>query len=97
MSLVQNDVPLDEIAIEIDPDSLRQYNLTLSDVANAVRRYSANISAGQLRTDAGIISVRVENQYYSGDEFRQIPVRWGLTVRKSCYKTLLLLRPVHRG
>ncbi len=56
VSLVQNDVPLDEIAIEIDPDSLRQYNLTLSDVASAVRRYSANISAGQLRTDAGIIS-----------------------------------------
>ncbi|KZY54288.1 acriflavin resistance protein [Pseudoalteromonas shioyasakiensis] len=77
VSLVQNDVPLDEIAIEIDPDSLRQYNLTLSEVASAVRRYSANISAGQLRTDAGIISVRVENQYYSGDEFRQIPVKIG--------------------
>lgn len=77
VSLVENDVPLDEIAIEIDPDTLRQYNLTLSDVMNAVRSYSANFSAGQLTTDAGIISVRVENQSYSGDEFRQIPVKIG--------------------
>lgn len=77
VSLVENDVPLDEIAIEIDPDTLRQYNLTLSDVMTAVRNYSANFSAGQLTTDAGIISVRVENQYYSGDEFRQIPVKIG--------------------
>lgn len=77
VSLVVNDVPLDEIAIEIEPDTLRQYNLTLSDVMNAVRRYSANFSAGQLKTDAGVISVRVENQFYSGDEFRQIPVKIG--------------------
>ena len=77
VSLVVNDVPLDEIAIEIEPDTLRQYNLTLSDVANAVRRYSANFSAGQLKTDAGVISVRVENQFYSGEEFRQIPVKIG--------------------
>ena len=77
VSLVVNDVPLDEIAIEIDPDTLRQYNLTISDVMNAVRRYSANFSAGQLKTDAGVISVRVENQFYSGEEFRQIPVKIG--------------------
>ncbi|WP_338411755.1 efflux RND transporter permease subunit, partial [Pseudoalteromonas nigrifaciens] len=77
VSLVVNDVPLDEIAIEIEPDTLRQYNLTLSDVMNAVRRYSANFSAGQLKTDSGVISVRVENQFYSGEEFRKIPVKIG--------------------
>ena len=77
VSLVVNDVPLDEIAIEIEPDTLRQYNLTLNDVAAAIRRYSANFSAGQLKTDAGVISVRVENQFYSGEEFRQIPVKIG--------------------
>ena len=77
VSLVVNDVPLDEIAIEIEPDTLRQYNLTLNDVSAAIRRYSANFSAGQLKTDAGVISVRVENQFYSGEEFRQIPVKIG--------------------
>ncbi|MCH2088119.1 MAG: efflux RND transporter permease subunit [Pseudoalteromonas sp.] len=92
VSLVQNDVPLDEIAIEIDPDSLRQYNLTLSEVASAVRRYSANISAGQLRTDAGIISVRVENQYYSGDEFRQIPVKIGANGAKVLLNDIAVIK-----
>ncbi|NIZ05780.1 efflux RND transporter permease subunit [Pseudoalteromonas sp. HF66] len=92
VSLVQNDVPLDEIAIEIDPDSLRQYNLTLSDVASAVRRYSANISAGQLRTDAGIISVRVENQYYNGDEFRQIPVKIGANGAKVLLNDIAVIK-----
>ena len=77
VSLVDLDVPLDEIAIEIQPETLRKYNLTLNDVSAAVRRYSANFSAGQLRTDAGIISVRVENQFYSGEEFRQIPIKIG--------------------
>ncbi|ALS97134.1 efflux RND transporter permease subunit [Lacimicrobium alkaliphilum] len=77
ISLVNLDAPDDEIAIEIKPEMLRKYNLTLSDVSQAIRRYSANMSAGQLRTDSGIISVRVENQYYNGEEFRQIPIKIG--------------------
>ena len=66
--------PQDEIAIEVLPDTLRQYNLTINDVLNAVRRYSANFSAGQVRTDGGTIAVRVEEQMYNGEEFRNIPV-----------------------
>ena len=77
VSLVILDAPEDEIAVEIQPLNLRKYNLGIEDVAQAIRRYSANFSAGQLRTDAGIISVRVENQSYSGDEFRNIPVKIG--------------------
>ena len=92
VSLVVNDVPLDEIAIEIDPDTLRQYNLTLSDVMNAVRRYSANFSAGQLKTDAGVISVRVENQFYSGEEFRQIPVKIGANGAKVLLQDIAVIK-----
>ncbi|WJG09619.1 efflux RND transporter permease subunit [Aliiglaciecola sp. LCG003] len=77
VSLVGLDAPDDEIAIEIQPGELRKYNLTLSDVTTAIRRHSANFSAGQLRTESGIISVRVENQSYSGDEFRRIPIKIG--------------------
>lgn len=77
VSLVSLDAPDDEIAIEIQPGVLRKYNLTLDDITQAIRRHSANISAGQLRTDSGIISVRVENQSYSGNEFRNIPVKIG--------------------
>ncbi|MEQ3512229.1 efflux RND transporter permease subunit [Pseudoalteromonas sp. BZB3] len=77
VSLVDVSVPLDEIAIEIKPDMLRQYGLTINEVASTIRNYSANFSAGQLRTDSGIISVRIENQSYNGDEFRQLPVKVG--------------------
>ena len=77
ISLVSVSAPEDEIAIEILPEVLRKYNLSLADVSAAIRRHSANFSAGQIRTDAGIISVRVENQYYSGEEFGQIPIKIG--------------------
>ena len=77
VSLVQLETPDDEIAVEVRHEDLRKYNLTLNDIMGAIRRYSANFSAGQLRTDAGIISVRIENQSYSGQEFRNIPVKIG--------------------
>ncbi len=74
VSLVNVNAPSDEISVEVQPEKLRKYNLTLNDITNAIRRYSANYSAGQLRTDSGLITVRIENQFYSGEEFRQIPV-----------------------
>lgn len=77
VSLVDVFYPDDEIGVEVDPEVLRQYDLTLADVSRAISSYSTNVSAGQLRSDAGIVSVRVENQYYSGDEFRSIPVKIG--------------------
>ncbi|MEC8375297.1 MAG: efflux RND transporter permease subunit [Pseudomonadota bacterium] len=77
ISIVTVNAPNDEIAIEIKPDTLRKYGLNIADVTRAINNYSANMSAGQLRTNSGIVSVRVENQYYSGDEFRQIPVKIG--------------------
>lgn len=77
VSLVEVYYPEDEIAIEVNPEVLRQYGLTLADIATAITSYSTNVSAGQLRSDAGLISVRVENQYYSADEFRSIPVKIG--------------------
>jgi multidrug efflux pump subunit AcrB len=77
VSLVELEAPDDEIAIEINPETLRKYNLSIADVTQAIRRFSTDISAGQLRTESGIVAVRVENQLYSGDEFRKIPIKIG--------------------
>lgn len=77
VSLVQMSAPNDEIAIEIKPDTLRKYGLSIADVTRSINNYSANISAGQIRTNAGLVSVRVENQFYSGEEFANIPVKVG--------------------
>jgi multidrug efflux pump subunit AcrB len=63
-----------EISIEVSKDKLREYNLSFSDVANAVRGNSRNMSAGQIRAENGYINLRVENQAYRGHEFEQIPV-----------------------
>ncbi|CAE6932695.1 efflux RND transporter permease subunit [Vibrio sp. B1FLJ16] len=75
--LVYLSAPEEEIAIEVDPLVLRKYDLTLNDVSDAIRRYSANYSAGEVKTNSGMIAVRIENQYYHGDEFRNIPVKLG--------------------
>lgn len=75
VSLVNVSAPEEEIGIEIKPEELRKYDLTLNDITSAIRRYSANYSAGQLKTDSGVVTVRIENQYYDGDEFRNIPVK----------------------
>ncbi|MFA0442045.1 acriflavin resistance protein [Vibrio sp. 10N.286.49.C2] len=77
VSLVEVSSPPDEIGIEIHPDELRTYDLTLDDVVTAIQKYSANFSAGQVRTSTGLVSIRIENQYYNGFEFRQIPVKLG--------------------
>lgn len=63
-----------EISIEVSKDKLREYNLTFQDVARAVRGYSRNMSAGQIRSANGYINLRVENQAYRGHEFEQIPL-----------------------
>ncbi len=63
-----------EISIEVGKDKLREYGLSFRDVANAVRSYSRNMSAGQIRATNGYINLRVENQAYRGHEFEQIPV-----------------------
>ncbi len=47
--LVYLSAPEEEIAIEVDPLVLRKYDLTLNDVSNAIRRYSANFSAGEVQ------------------------------------------------
>ncbi len=63
-----------EIAIEVSKDRLREYGLSFNDVANAVRGFSRNMSAGQIRAENGYINLRVQNQAYVGYEFEALPL-----------------------
>lgn len=63
-----------EIAIEVSKDRLREFGLTFNDVAAAVRGYSRNMSAGQIRAENGYINLRVQNQAYVGYEFESLPL-----------------------
>ncbi|SMF60905.1 Multidrug efflux pump subunit AcrB [Alteromonadaceae bacterium Bs31] len=64
-----------EIAIEVQRDKLQEYQLRFTDIANAVRSFSTNQSAGEIKADAGNISVRVEQQAYVGAEYENLPLR----------------------
>ena len=75
INLVEFNGGLDyEISIEVSPDKLREYGLTFRDIANTVRAFSANMSAGQIRSENGYISMRVEKQAYHGNEFEKLPL-----------------------
>lgn len=64
-----------EIALEIPQDRLRQYGLTLAQVANAVANSSTDISAGNIKTDGGDVLIRSKGQAYRKDEFADIPIK----------------------
>jgi len=66
--------PSREFQIEVAPQVLQQYQLTLADVGAAIQRNAIDISAGNLRTRDGDILVRTNGQSYSKEEFESIPV-----------------------
>ena len=64
-----------EINIEVSQAKLQQYQLTLSDIANAIKASSIDMSAGNIRTTGGDILVRSKAQAYRQDEFEHIVIR----------------------
>ncbi len=63
-----------EMAVEISERRLREYGLTLAEVATAINRGSASVSAGNLRTEGGDVLLRTQGQAYSAREFGDITV-----------------------
>jgi len=66
--------PAYELAIEVSEFTLKEYGLTLAQVAQAVRDGSVDLSAGNIRTQGGDILVRTHGQAYSAEQFGRIPV-----------------------
>jgi multidrug efflux pump subunit AcrB len=64
-----------EIAIEISQDKLRQYQLSIAQISNAIQNSSVDISAGNLRSSGGDILLRSKGQAYYKDEFANIIVK----------------------
>ena len=61
-----------EIGIEISESTLRQYGLTLDQVAQAIRRWSVDLPGGSIRTEGGDIRLRTKGQAYTGADFEDI-------------------------
>lgn len=63
-----------EISIEITPQTLESYNLTLADVGQAIRQGSVDVSAGNIQSQDGDILVRTDGQAYNASDFARIPI-----------------------
>lgn len=61
-----------EISIELSEYTLQKYNLTFSEVVNAVRQSSVDLPGGAIKSDSGNILLRTKGQAYTGWEFAQI-------------------------
>lgn len=61
-----------EVAIEIDPDKLENYNLSIVDVYNKMKNASANLPGGILREGEKEYLVKIEAEIETADEIREI-------------------------
>ena len=63
-----------EISIELSEEVLRRHDLSISQVARAVRRASLNLTFGELRTEAGGVVLHTVAKRRLGEEFEDIPL-----------------------
>lgn len=63
-----------QINVDVSPQTLDDYNISLAQVGQAIRTGASDISAGNIRTRDGDILVRSAGQAYTADEFAKIPV-----------------------
>ena len=61
-----------EISIEVSENTLLQYGLTLSEVADAIRRSSLDLPGGSIKTANGDILLRTRGQARSQHEFERV-------------------------
>jgi multidrug efflux pump subunit AcrB len=66
-----------EISIEVSEERLREYGLSFSQVAGAVRNSSLNLHGGTIRTSGEEIRVRTVGRKYTGAELAEIIVLAG--------------------
>ncbi|WP_370980795.1 efflux RND transporter permease subunit [Agaribacterium sp. ZY112] len=61
-----------EIAIELDQHKLREFGLSLQQVADAISRSSLDLSAGNISASGGDILIRAKGQAYNQADFENI-------------------------
>ncbi len=64
-----------EISIETTEQLLQKYNLSITDLVNAVRQSSIDLPAGAIKTGDSELLVRTKGQRYSATEFANIIVK----------------------
>lgn len=65
----------EEVSIEVSEEAMRRYNLSFSQIAEAIRNTSINQSSGSVRTEVGTYQLKVRSQADTEAEFANIIVR----------------------
>ena len=65
----------EQVTIEVSEDALRQYNLTFSQVSQAISGSSVNLSAGTVETTGGNLQLRARSLANTKAEFENIIIR----------------------
>ena len=64
-----------EISILITQDTLREHQLTFTQIRDAINNSSIDLSAGNIKSEGGDVLVRSKGQAYRKDEFEHIVVK----------------------
>ena len=64
-----------EIRIEVRPESLEKYDITIGDITEKIQSASLPFKDGLLKSKDGSISIRVDSQAYYQQEFANIPLK----------------------
>lgn len=65
---------IDEIRIELNPELLNKFEVTVGEVFNAVQRRNLNLSGGKIEDPSGDIIVRTLAEFESLDDIRNVVV-----------------------
>ena len=81
-----------EISIEVPTEILRKHDLTLSAIAEQIRRTAIDKPGGGIKTESGEILLRMDERREAGQEFADIPVMSGENGRSVTLGELAIIR-----
>ncbi|MFQ6550144.1 efflux RND transporter permease subunit [Aestuariibius sp. 2305UL40-4] len=66
-----------EVTVEVDRDTLRAYDMTIGEIAQAIRQNSLELPGGAIDTETVSIPIRTTGRNYTQSDFENIIVRTG--------------------
>ncbi len=68
-------LPERELWVEVKPETLERYKLTLGDIAEAVRRQNYDLPAGELPTENGEFLIRTVGRVEASNLLKNLPIK----------------------
>jgi multidrug efflux pump subunit AcrB len=85
-------IPNREFSIEVSPDDLIRYKLTINDISQAIRNSNLNLSSGSVLTDQEEILIRTYNKKYEAIDLEEIEVLSSIDGRKILLKDICTIQ-----